>query len=202
MANAKLCPIGKCLADALESLVEQDATAKSRSSSSSSSMGLKPTRKRKRTASSEIISMEDHTSGDDGDTTSDEDHNVSKGAGKSAETNTDTFPVFNTKMARQILSTFGDSVTEHCTTSSPTMINSEIPPDALLRGKVQYYNRLGGKWRIVLTDVEIRPRINFDPTRKKSHGQSLWDRSISANPEVATIKVNGSMQLLAFDDLV
>ena len=79
--------------------------------------------------------------------------------------------------------------------------NDENSPDELLRGKVHYYNRFGGKRRIVLKDVEIQPRTNFDPNRKKLHGQSLWERSASGNPEVEPIKVNGYLQVLAFDDV-
>jgi len=80
-------------------------------------------------------------------------------------------------MAKQILSAFGKSVATNWTSAQTTI--DETPPDGLLRGKVHYYNHFGAKWRIVMNDVEIRPRTNFDPNRTKSHDETLWERSIS-----------------------
>lgn len=106
---------------------------------------------------------------------------------------------FTSKIAKQILSAFGRSVATNWTSVQTT--SNETPPDGLLRGKVHYYNHFGAKWRIVMKDVEIRPRVNFDPKRAKSHGETLWERSISER-SVESHKVKGHLQVLAFDDVI
>lgn len=46
---------------------------------------------------------------------------------------------------------------------------SEIvePPAGILHGKVKYYNRFHGQWRILVSDAEIRPRVNIDFAKLK-----------------------------------
>ena len=47
---------------------------------------------------------------------------------------------------------------------------------ALLRGRIQYYQRLHGKWRIVLDEVEYKSRKTLDPQRRRrGPKRSLWD---------------------------
>ncbi len=52
------------------------------------------------------------------------------------------------------------------------------PPAGLLQGKLKYYNRFGSQWRIVITDAEIRPRVNINyPILKRTEPRSLVQES-------------------------
>jgi hypothetical protein len=153
---AEQSPIGKCLADALERLMNEDSKQINNSS------------------------------------------------------NFSTAKLFNRKVAKHIISTFGKSVVKHWTTTkkSPRTWN---PPDGLLRAKVHYYNRLGSKWRIVLKNVQLLPRVHLDPIRKKKSQQSLWERSCTTS-SIGPINLtdddnnhnnnSGLVQILAFDDIL
>jgi hypothetical protein len=117
---------------------------------------------------------------------------------------------FQRKAAKQIMSTFGRSVARSWMdpkTRKSTYQGAINPPDGLIRAKVHYYNRLGGKWRIVLKNVEILPRVPLDPSRKKPSEQSLWEKSRTSSSE-RPIQLtdnnndnNGLLQVLAFDDI-
>jgi hypothetical protein len=71
-------------------------------------------------------------------------------------------------------------------------------PAALLRGRVDYYNKMNDKWRIVVQDAQLRPRL---PLSKKNatrlQKKSLWVTSISKQE---TTMLNGSLQILAYND--
>jgi hypothetical protein len=101
------------------------------------------------------------------------------------------------------------------------------PPAALLRGKLKYYNRINGQWRIVLSDAVLRPRMNIDYRKKnnKRNCTSLWDQSIMSlrkecelkrsrnvfNPDqlkeefpqddTGGILLDGDLVILAYDDV-
>ena len=91
-------------------------------------------------------------------------------------------------------------------------------------GKVKYYNRFGGQWRIVISDAEIRPRVNVDysnllkkrdrvslqeTSRRQMQKEVRWKRrrlnedsdSFVMNDDGA-IKIDGDLTILAFDDTV
>mmetsp|Transcript_6377 Transcript_6377/g.12025 ORF Transcript_6377/g.12025 Transcript_6377/m.12025 type:complete len:222 (+) Transcript_6377:161-826(+) len=100
-------------------------------------------------------------------------------------------------------------------------VRQDEPPAALLHGKVKYYNRFGGQWRIVVSDAEIRSRVNVDYSRlKKSDNRSLKemhciqmakdsaltrpDVSMNHQPEIdsdGVFKIDGDLVILACDDL-
>jgi hypothetical protein len=95
------------------------------------------------------------------------------------------------------------------------------PPAALLHGKVKYYNRFGGQWRIVVSDAEIRSRVNVDYKRlKKSENCSLKEmhriqvanesdlasRDAMNHPQLEldndkVFKIDGDLIILACDDI-
>jgi hypothetical protein len=119
---------------------------------------------------------------------------------------------FRRTAANQIMVTFGRSVartwTDPKTRTGRRYQGARNPPDGLIRAKVHYYNRLGSKWRIVLKNVELLPRVPLDPSRKKPSEQSLLDQSRSSSSECPiqiTDSSNGNykglLQVLAFDDI-
>eukprot|EP00957_Ditylum_brightwellii_P209343 15361277-Ditylum_brightwellii.AAC.1 len=113
--------------------------------------------------------------------------------------------------------------------SSSSSSKKSSPPAALLRGKIHHYNRMGGQWRIVVTDTKLRPRLvhlnenDSIEKKKKKHDTkrrkkiSLWDqceevcnstrKAVGGGGEMNddddfTIKLNGKLQILAYDDVV
>lgn len=80
---------------------------------------------------------------------------------------------------------------------------SSSRPAALLRGRIDHYNRQGSKWRILVHDAEIIRRYPLDRSRRKRELPSLWDvcsDKAALKPdktESATLKV----EVLAYNDL-
>jgi hypothetical protein len=72
-----------------------------------------------------------------------------------------------------------------------TAVDNEtiVAPAAMLRGRINHYNRFGTKWRIVVDDVEIRPRrpVNAQQLRqmKRDRNMSLWSIMSSSSSSVA-----------------
>ena len=84
--------------------------------------------------------------------------------------------------------------------------DTACPPAAILLGTMTYYNRIGGQWRIVVSDGEIRRRVNFDYTRdekgkKRKNGKSLWDHSDREDDVHDSIKFDSPLLILAYDDI-
>lgn len=71
-------------------------------------------------------------------------------------------------------------------------------PAALLRGRVDHYNKFHEKWRIVVEDAELCPRPPAIPARKRQK-LSLWQQA-SKQDEQASISLEGSLQILAYND--
>lgn len=139
--------------------------------------------------------------------------------------------IINEKFRDSILNKFGHAMSrafccEEMTTikSPPDESNDSEPPAALLHGKVKYHNRFGGQWRIVISDAEIRPRVNVDysnllrkrdqvslkeTSRRQMRKEVRWKRrrlnedsdSFVMNDDGA-IKIDGDLTILAFDDTV
>lgn len=213
---ARLNPLGRALASALTALAEEDefdllttttrpaldvpageATNKGKdddsSSESSNGSGRKRGRKRARSATGE-------------------DDSVDGGEEDIDPMSSTSLPPSNAKvdakMKEHLLQTFGDAVAStdwYGTDTNPSISSSSNstvlqrneqqrhtspaipPPAALLRGKVRHYNRVGGQWRILAKDVEIRPRVGLEvrgkSTWKRADRQSLWDRSLEEEEE-------------------
>lgn len=87
------------------------------------------------------------------------------------------------------------------TTTSSGDTESIVAPAAMLRGRMNHYNRYGTKWRMVVDDVEIRPRRPVEGQllrrMKRDRTMSLW--SIMAPPQLPN--VNSSTNANASDEL-
>lgn len=105
--------------------------------------------------------------------------------------------------------TIPTSSTLHNNTSTiKTKVPSPPPPAGLLYGKLQYYNRIGGNWRIVLSDAEIRPRVECEDTERIKNRTSLWDQSVNQMSSSSSLSMDsedviklGHVVILACDDL-
>lgn len=204
---ARLNPLGRALASALTTLENEDefdivvaaeargADDTSKSSCSSRESRSKRGKKRPRNSVGEVVGTD------------------SADAGKNMEPAIPSLPLSRPKVDKKtkehLLQAFGDAVTatdwfgidtnagasdnsttlrgnEGQTNDAITTSTPVISPAALLRGKVRHYNRIGGQWRILAKDVEIRPRVNLEGKDgqvrkrawKKADRQSLWDRSL------------------------
>jgi hypothetical protein len=72
------------------------------------------------------------------------------------------------------------------------------PPAALLKGWIEHYNRIGGKWRIVVEGGQIKRRVGLDRDRRKKVRPPLWE----AMGDEETVSLPTPLQLLAYDDLM
>lgn len=75
------------------------------------------------------------------------------------------------------------------------------PPAAILRGTVSYYNRIGGQWRIVVSNGEIRRRVNLHRKGRwmRMNEKSLWEQTDGGAFD--SIKFDDPILILAYDDL-
>jgi hypothetical protein len=90
----------------------------------------------------------------------------------------------------------GTAVTNGSSDDSETI----VAPAAMLRGRINHYNRFGTKWRIVVHDVDIRPRrpVNAQQLRqmKRDRNMSLWSiMSSSSSSSVAEAAAVSSSHL-------
>jgi hypothetical protein len=101
---------------------------------------------------------------------------------------------FDSTMADRVMHSFGQAVAKS---------EWETPPAALLRGRVEHYNGLEGRWRIVVKDAEIRRRVPLAQTNpRKKKRVKLWDASdLRQGEQQSVTPFVGSLQILAYDDL-
>ena len=111
---------------------------------------------------------------------------------------TTTEAVIDDTIADRILASFAKAVSDTKWHGGP-----KSPPSALLKGRVEYYNRFDGSWDITVADAELRPRVILDVNRKKRSRDrpSLWDVSLREQKETPSIKLEGTLQVLVYDDL-
>lgn len=115
------------------------------------------------------------------------------------EEDTDKNASFDNKMAQRVMTSFGRAVAE-------SRDDWNDCPAALLRGRVDYYNKMEQKWRIVVEDGEIRPRVSLENGRsRKKQKVSLWDAASVAQGDTQgdqpqSVKLSGALQILAFND--
>jgi len=99
---------------------------------------------------------------------------------------------FDSTMATSVMNSFGRAVAESDWKGCPA---------ALLRGRVDHYNKMDQKWRIVVEDAEIRPRMTPEKGQaRKKQKVSLWDASESTNDQPQNTPLYGSLQILAYND--
>jgi hypothetical protein len=101
-------------------------------------------------------------------------------------------------LADAVLASFGTAVSDTNWHSEPS-----APPAALLKGRLEYYNRFDGNWDIMVTEAELRPRVMLDPNRKKRPRErpSLWEVSLREERGRPTTALDGNVQILVYDDL-
>jgi hypothetical protein len=111
-------------------------------------------------------------------------------------------------MVDSVMKQFGQAVAESkwtnalssssssCGTNDGRKINE--PPAALLKGTIDHYNRLGGKWRIVVEGGQLKRRVRLARDRMKKVRPPLW----LAVGDQETVSLPSSLQLLAYDDLI
>jgi hypothetical protein len=79
-------------------------------------------------------------------------------------------------------------------------------PAALLRGRLEHYNRLNKKWRLVVKDAELRQRNPLEGNRRKRERPSLWqvaEEQRQAKPDQDSSGVSKSinLEILAYNDI-
>ena len=109
-------------------------------------------------------------------------------------------PSIDSDIADRILDSFGKAVSD---TDWHREFKGIAPPAALLRGRIDYYNRVEGRWEIMVDNAELRPRALLDPNRKKRTRErpSLWDVSLRQEKRRPTTTLEGKLQVLVYDDL-
>jgi hypothetical protein len=108
-------------------------------------------------------------------------------------------------MVDSVMKRFGQAVAE---TNWANSLSSSLgkndrrklnePPAALLKGRIDHYNRLGGKWRIVVHGGQLKRRVGLPRDRSKKVRPTLWE----AMGDQETVALPTSLQLLAYDDLL
>ena len=195
--KARFNPLGRALTKALTALAEEDAQRAEgeepqNEESDADSTGGKRGRKRPRRAINDINNAAVGSIG------SDDDEPAASASGSTTKLCVDA------KMKEHLLQSFGDAVAKtdwygQNNVKEGQLSNTDIAhpaanaPAGLLRGKVKHYNRFGQQWRILVEDVQIRPRVRLEkrgsrPIRrsgsiKRSERQSLWDQSLEHGEE-------------------
>lgn len=98
-------------------------------------------------------------------------------------------------MADNVIKEFGHAVASTKWTSTKKNPQKE-PPAALIRGRLDHYNRFHGKWRIIVRDAQFKRRGTLDKDRKSRNPRPLWD-ALPGRGTTDTV----SFQMLAYDDL-
>lgn len=86
------------------------------------------------------------------------------------------------------------------------------PPQALMRGKIDHFNRFNGKWRIVVQpSVELKRRVALPKFRRKTQREgrpTLWEAVVLEEEEEdddgasgGVVTIPEAMQVLAYDDM-
>ena len=104
---------------------------------------------------------------------------------------------FDADMTSRIMQAFGEAVVD-TNWDAKKYDGKPKAPAALLRGRLQHYNRVGQNWRIVVEDATLTPRIPLDPNRRRRDRTSLWEADATKQQ---AIPVGGKIQLLVYDDL-
>jgi hypothetical protein len=97
----------------------------------------------------------------------------------------------------RIMQTFGEAVADtqlesNCTKSTPSA------PRALLKGRLDHYNRVGKNWRILIDHVKLKERAPISHEKKKrGDKRSLWQVGGVGREEIA---IEQKVQILAYND--
>ena len=110
----------------------------------------------------------------------------------------------------QILQSFGNAVAEtqreqrdirmgrKPAVSTSASRRTVMAPAAVLRGRVDHFNRRGSKWRFMVHDAQMIERSPLDKNRRKSERRSLWEVMKEKRPQPITIR---RLEVLAYNDI-
>lgn len=217
---ARISPIGRCLEQALENLISESAeddnteendgtvrenlTVLEEESQSNQDECCTRGSKRRRSLTLGFSEHEEDTENDKQSNFNDEDGPRTESSTK--KTSTKSLRM-DSKMSKSIMKSFDDAVGEYPWHNKSRYIksgkNNSLPPAGLMRGKIRNYNRFGGQWRIVVSNAEIRPRVNLSAEQHSKVNKkklSLWERSEERAESCETIHLGGDVQILAYDD--
>jgi hypothetical protein len=126
---------------------------------------------------------------------------------KDEEDSMSSLNLFDDAMKQLLLKKYADAVTETNWEDRGSKDScTPIPPAGVIQGKLDYYNRAGTQWRIVLSDAELRPRSSCDDSVRVKNGKSLWDQSGQSQSTHNHPGTNESIKLnhviiFAYDDV-
>jgi len=120
-------------------------------------------------------------------------------------------------MAENVMKEFGQAVARTSWRAANQNLNRTTegreqvpkPPAALLRGRLDHYNRFQGRWRIAVHRAEFKRRTILPKFRKKMSKSLLWDaveasrQENSTNADATTSNrrsVPNMLQILAYND--
>jgi hypothetical protein len=97
----------------------------------------------------------------------------------------------------RIMQTFGEAVADTQLESTTTK-SATSAPRALLRGRLDHYNRVGQNWRMVIDNVKLKERFPLRSDRKKRNKNIIWDGTREKREEIA---IDEKVQILAYNDV-
>jgi hypothetical protein len=87
----------------------------------------------------------------------------------------------------------------------PRQQQQTSPPNALMKGRVVYYQRHASKWRIEVDQVHFRRRVPLAKIRRRKEKPSLWQVSRESRSDgggsSGQPSSNVSFELLAYNDI-
>uniref|UniRef100_A0A7S1Y2K2 Uncharacterized protein n=1 Tax=Grammatophora oceanica TaxID=210454 RepID=A0A7S1Y2K2_9STRA len=99
---------------------------------------------------------------------------------------------FQTGMSDSILTAYSNAVVRTDFSKAPA---------AILRGRMDHYNRVDHRWRIAVEDAELRRRASHTkPSHRRKGRISLWEASEKEHPNAKRLKVDGTLHILAYGD--
>jgi hypothetical protein len=99
-------------------------------------------------------------------------------------------------VSQEIMKSLGRAMAK-CHSGSSFVKNA---PAAILRGRVDHYNRRNTKWRIFVRDAQIQRREPLERNRRMRERPSLWDVS-KDNESTNESPTKLDLELLAYDDI-
>lgn len=101
---------------------------------------------------------------------------------------------FTNAILKRLGASIAETQNKQTTTSTTTC--------ALLRGRIDHYNRRNSKWRIVVKDATLRKRYPLDKRRRRKERVSLWQVAAEKKmPSDHDVNLD-TTEILAYNDLV
>jgi hypothetical protein len=104
---------------------------------------------------------------------------------------------FDSGAADRIMQTFGEAIAK--TQLKPDHTSAAATaPRALLRARLDHYNRVGQNWRLLIDNVKLKERAPLSVERKTRNRTSLWETGGGSGEEIA---IKQQMQILSYNDV-